>query len=130
MPPFDTFKSNTYYWNARERYTYPRSLGSTYDGGQTHLREHAKSGVQSPNTHATRLHAHDLQALTSKEVVTLVLIARGHSNDEIAHLLFLSPHTIKNRIERIFTKLNARNRANAVARGFMIGALVSPLLDF
>lgn len=67
--------------------------------------------------------------LSPKEIVTLVLIARGHSNAEIAKALHLSPFTVKNRLEAIYAKLNAHNRANAVARGFLVGALTSESLD-
>ena len=71
----------------------------------------------------------DFQRLTPRELVVLTLIARGHSNTEIAGLLFLSPFTIRNRVERILEKLNARNRANAVARAILLGALTSEVLD-
>ncbi len=52
--------------------------------------------------------------LTPRELEILYLIANGHSNAEIASILFLSPHTIKVIVTSILRKLNAKNRAQAV----------------
>src|SRR5581483_5655803 len=51
--------------------------------------------------------------LTQREVEILTLIARGHTNPEIAAQLFLSNHTIKTHINRIFAKTGSRDRAAA-----------------
>lgn len=71
----------------------------------------------------------DFQRLTAKELVVLTLIARGFSNTEIAGFLYLSPFTIRNRVELILEKLNAKNRANAVARAMVLGVLTSEVLE-
>jgi DNA-binding NarL/FixJ family response regulator len=52
--------------------------------------------------------------LTQREVEILALIARGHTNPEIAAQLFLSNHTIKTHINRIFAKTGSRDRAAAI----------------
>ncbi len=52
--------------------------------------------------------------LTQREVEILRLIARGLTNPEIAALLFLSGHTIKTHINRIFAKTGSRDRAAAI----------------
>ncbi len=54
------------------------------------------------------------EELTPRELEILYLIANGHSNREIASILFLSPHTIKVLVGGILRKLNSRNRAQAV----------------
>ncbi|MFD0518508.1 response regulator transcription factor [Paractinoplanes durhamensis] len=41
-------------------------------------------------------------------------ISRGRSNADIAGLLQVQPKTVKNHINRIFTKLGAANRVEAV----------------
>lgn len=46
---------------------------------------------------------------------TELVISRGFSNDEIARLLNVRLKTVKNRVNSIFSKLNARHRAEAVA---------------
>ena len=42
------------------------------------------------------------------------MIARGLTNPEIAAKLFLSNHTIKTHINRIFAKTGSRDRAAAI----------------
>ena len=52
--------------------------------------------------------------LTQREVEILGLIAHGLTNPEIAAKLFLSNHTIKTHINRIFAKTGSRDRAAAI----------------
>jgi DNA-binding NarL/FixJ family response regulator len=52
--------------------------------------------------------------LTQREVEILSLISRGMTNPEIAAHLFLSNHTIKTHISRIFAKTGSRDRAAAI----------------
>ena len=54
--------------------------------------------------------------LTTREREILDLIARGHANATISERLFLSPHTVRNHISRIFAKLGCANRAQAIVR--------------
>jgi DNA-binding NarL/FixJ family response regulator len=53
--------------------------------------------------------------LTQREVEILNLIAQGLTNGEIADRLFLSNHTIKTHINRIFAKTGSRDRVAAIA---------------
>ncbi|HEY1919044.1 MAG TPA: response regulator transcription factor [Streptosporangiaceae bacterium] len=52
--------------------------------------------------------------LTQREAEILTLIAQGLTNPEIADRLFLSGHTIKTHINRIFAKTGSRDRVAAV----------------
>jgi DNA-binding NarL/FixJ family response regulator len=52
--------------------------------------------------------------LTQREVEILALIVRGLTNPEIAAQLFLSTHTVKTHINRIFAKTGSRDRAAAI----------------
>ena len=52
--------------------------------------------------------------LTHREVEILGLIAQGLTNPEIAERLFLSNHTVKTHINRIFAKTGSRDRVAAV----------------
>ena len=61
-----------------------------------------------------RLAAPDLNVLTDREREVLVLVAAGRSNNEIATELFISPATAKTHVARLYTKLHARNRAQAL----------------
>ncbi|MGI9624346.1 MAG: response regulator [Acidimicrobiales bacterium] len=62
-----------------------------------------------------------LESLTDREVEVLRLIARGLSNTEIAETLFLGEGTIKTHINRIFRKLEIRDRAQAVVIAYETG---------
>jgi DNA-binding NarL/FixJ family response regulator len=94
---------------------------------------HAAAGgltVIDPRAHATLLAATAAPAktaptgaapaapppdgLTQREAEILALIARGLTNPEIAAQLFLSNHTIKTHISRIFAKTGSRDRAAAI----------------
>ena len=52
--------------------------------------------------------------ITDRELEILALIARGLNNPEIAERLFLSNHTVKTHINRIFAKTGSRDRVAAV----------------
>lgn len=54
--------------------------------------------------------------LTERERYVLELLARGHSNVEVARHLAVSAKTIRNHVSNIFTKLQVTDRANAVIR--------------
>ena len=54
--------------------------------------------------------------LTEREREILNLIAQGHSNPEIAERLVLSPHTVRNYVSNIFSKLQVVDRAQAIVR--------------
>jgi DNA-binding NarL/FixJ family response regulator len=60
-------------------------------------------------------------ALTPREAEVLRLIARGLSNAEIAEQLVVSGATVKTHINRIFMKIGARDRAQAVRYAFHHG---------
>lgn len=57
--------------------------------------------------------------LSVRETEIIVHIASGCSDKEIADKLNISPRTIQTHVVRICLKLNARNRAHAVARLFL-----------
>ncbi|MFJ8918560.1 response regulator [Streptomyces sp. NPDC102415] len=54
--------------------------------------------------------------LSSREAEVMELIASGMSNHQIAATCFISEKTVKNHINRIFTKLHSTSRSEAIAR--------------
>jgi LuxR family maltose regulon positive regulatory protein len=63
------------------------------------------------------------QSLTDRECKIVAFIAGGQSNKEIARALGVAPETIKTHIKRIFVKLSAETRAQAVVRAQSLGLL-------
>lgn len=59
--------------------------------------------------------------LTERELQVLRGMSQGQSNAEIGRELFLSEDTVKTHARRLFRKLGARDRAQAVAVGFRRG---------
>jgi pimeloyl-ACP methyl ester carboxylesterase/DNA-binding CsgD family transcriptional regulator len=57
----------------------------------------------------------ELASLSEREVEVLRLVAAGHSDDEIAGRLVLSPHTVHRHVANIRTKLGLTSRAAAAA---------------
>ncbi|MEV7995720.1 response regulator transcription factor [Streptomyces sp. NPDC086077] len=72
--------------------------------------------------------AERLAALTVREREVLVQVAGGHSNDEIAERLEVSPLTVKTHVNRAMAKLGARDRAQLVVIAYETG-LVRPRVD-
>lgn len=61
--------------------------------------------------------------LTPRELQILELIASGLSNKEIAALIFVSENTVKTHSSRLFEKLQAKRRTQAVQIGKDLGIL-------
>ena len=66
-----------------------------------------------------------LDSLTEREKEVLILMARGRSNTEISSDLFVSNATVKTHVGRVLSKLQARDRVQAVVIAYETG-LVRP----
>lgn len=64
--------------------------------------------------------------LSKRELEVLQLIADGHSNQEIADLLFVSLNTAKTHISHIYAKLGVSRRTQAVQKARALAALSTP----
>ncbi len=62
-------------------------------------------------------------ALTERELQVLTGMSQGKSNGQIGRELYLSEDTIKTHARRLFRKLGAKDRAEAVATGFRRGMM-------
>jgi DNA-binding CsgD family transcriptional regulator len=63
------------------------------------------------------------RSLSRRQIDVLQMIARGMSNKCIARSLGIAPETVKTHAKCILSKLEARTRAQAVARAEAIGLL-------
>ena len=63
------------------------------------------------------------EPLTRKELRLLALLAEGHSNEELASMLFVSSSTVRTHLRHINAKLQTRSRTQAVAVARSLGLL-------
>jgi ATP/maltotriose-dependent transcriptional regulator MalT len=61
--------------------------------------------------------------ITPRELEILELIAQGLSNREMAEKLFVSENTVKTHCSRVFDKLGAKRRTQAVQLGKEFGLI-------
>jgi DNA-binding NarL/FixJ family response regulator len=88
----------------------------------------AQGGSSDDQDGSGAAHAERLAALTGREREVLVQVAGGHSNDEIAERLTVSPLTVKTHVNRAMAKLGARDRAQLVVIAYESG-LVRPRVE-
>ncbi|MGX4598554.1 LuxR C-terminal-related transcriptional regulator [Faecalimicrobium sp. JNUCC 81] len=58
--------------------------------------------------------SNDLSVLTPRERDVLYNISKGYNNKEIAKILYISDYTVKKHVSSILSKLNLKNRQEAI----------------
>jgi DNA-binding NarL/FixJ family response regulator len=76
-----------------------------------------------PSDLAAELFLHSRNDLTPREIDVLQLIAEGKANKEIADHLSIGEASVKSHVSNILSKLDARDRAHAVAIGLKRGII-------
>ncbi|MGQ0650509.1 MAG: response regulator transcription factor [Gemmatimonadaceae bacterium] len=79
--------------------------------------------VPAPATFVQNTEKLEALGITPRELEILELIAAGLSNREIAERVFVSENTVKTHSSRLFDKLGARRRTQAVQRAKEIGLI-------
>lgn len=79
-----------------------------------------------PNTAATPAEDGNPKAqvslgISGRELEVLQELALGYSNKEIAQRLGVSPNTVKTHVARLFEKLDARRRTDAIHKARQLG---------
>jgi DNA-binding NarL/FixJ family response regulator len=70
-----------------------------------------------------RMRGEDEEALSTREIEVLELVARGTSNKEIAKVLWVSETTVKSHMLHIFDKLGVTDRTAAVTAALKRGII-------
>ena len=63
--------------------------------------------------------------LSKREIEVLALLSQGYSNQEIADQLFISLNTTKTHISKIYQKLNAKRRTQAIQKARELALITS-----
>jgi len=87
------------------------------------IKQFAALPAALPGSGAATTQARRLAELTDREVQVLHLVAEGYSNAEIAGLLTIAESTAKTHVKRILTKIDARDRAQAVVVAYQSGLM-------
>jgi DNA-binding NarL/FixJ family response regulator len=66
-----------------------------------------------------------LQPLSAREREVLGLVSQGHTNKAIGSALQISPRTVQGHLAKIFDKLGAESRTQAVMRAISLGLLTA-----
>jgi len=61
--------------------------------------------------------------ISERELEVLDLLAAGHSNKEIAKRLDVSPNTVKTHVARLYEKLEAKRRTEAILKARELGMI-------
>jgi LuxR family maltose regulon positive regulatory protein len=77
------------------------------------IRVFAEEGAPFPSSSPGGVRVAD--SFSDRELAVLRHLATPMSNAEIAHELFISPNTLKTHVRRVYRKLDARSRGEAVA---------------
>ena len=102
-----------------QQHSGPQMVGASSSwSGATPLAGSAPTTVRS-----TVREAAPAAALSMREMQVLTGMSQGKSNAQIGRELYLSEDTIKTHARRLFRKLGAKDRAEAVAIGFRRGVM-------
>ncbi len=63
----------------------------------------------------------DNKLLKEQELQILILLSQNYTNKQIANKIHISIHTVKAHNSKIYQKLNAKNRTEAVLNGLRKG---------
>lgn len=99
------------------------ALRAIYKGERVIGEPHAVTQVLSEFSRLTKEQERSRSGLTELEIELIRQAAEGHSNKEIASRQFWSEVTVKRKMQDIYRKLQASDRAQAVAEAMRMGLI-------
>jgi DNA-binding NarL/FixJ family response regulator len=84
-----------------------------------------RSAPPTPAQSPAQREATELPGLTRREVEILRLVAEGHSNAQLARMLWVTEQTVKFHLSNIYRKLDVANRTEA-SRWAQLNGVLSP----
>ncbi|MGW4029926.1 response regulator [Streptomyces sp. NPDC004838] len=93
----------------------PDGLGAAFESAQQSSHTQPDVGHSNPVPGVAERLRGVITELSRRELEVMELIASGLTNQQIAASCFISQKTVKNHINRIFAKLNAGSRGEAIA---------------
>jgi DNA-binding NarL/FixJ family response regulator len=83
-------------------------------------------GSRPAAAQAARVATEDLPDLTRRELEILQLVAEGHSNTQLAKMLWVTEQTVKFHLSNVYRKLDVSNRTEASRWAQLHGLLGAP----
>jgi DNA-binding NarL/FixJ family response regulator len=83
-------------------------------------------GSRPAAAQAARVATEELPDLTRRELEILQLVAEGHSNTQLAKMLWVTEQTVKFHLSNVYRKLDVANRTEASRWAQLHGLLTSP----
>lgn len=111
---FETFIENAEHYVAKTIGSPVNSIEMN-DNQTLHVFHPSERGLREEIVELAIHHIKDAYSISSRETDVFKLIITGKSNKEISEQLFISEHTVKNHITKIFQKLNVSDRVQAIA---------------
>lgn len=81
-----------------------------------YINKKRNTASEEPQKNEIDQHQIEVLGLSKREYEVLCKLAQGHSNKEIASLLFVSESTIKTHVSNVYTKLNVKRRTQAIQK--------------
>ena len=94
-------------------------------GRRSHTRSTCRAAGR-PRRRQSRAATEDLPDLTRRELEILQLVAEGHSNTQLAKMLWVTEQTVKFHLSNVYRKLDVANRTEASRWAQLHGLLGSP----